>query len=150
MIPAYVLEQIRERVPIEEVAEESLSLKRIGSEMVGLCPFHQEKTPSFYVVPRKQFYHCFGCGAHGDVISLLMHTQKLTFLDAVKQLAGRAGIGGWKSEKPVRTSRDEADEKWRASVYLAACAVARKRGQWEKLTPEVLEKEKWAREVCGG
>ncbi len=78
---------------------------RRGREFVGLCPFHKEKTPSFSVVEDKGFYHCFGCGAHGDVISFVMQTEGLGFLEAVEDLARRAGL---EVPKPTREEHDRA------------------------------------------
>ena len=65
---------------------------RRGREHSGLCPFHNEKTPSFYVVEDKGFFHCFGCGAHGDAIGFVMRADNLDFIEAVERLAGEAGI----------------------------------------------------------
>ena len=67
-------------------------LTRKGREHSGLCPFHNEKTPSFTVNDDKAFYHCFGCGEHGDVISFVMETEGLSFPEAVERLAGQAGL----------------------------------------------------------
>ena len=67
-------------------------LTRRGREHSGLCPFHNEKTPSFYVVEDKGFFHCFGCGAHGDAIGFIMRADNLDFVEAVERLAGEAGI----------------------------------------------------------
>lgn len=69
-----------------------VTLKRAGSGLVGLCPFHSEKTPSFHVVPEKGFFHCFGCGAGGDVISFIMRMENLEYPAAIEFLAERAGI----------------------------------------------------------
>ena len=69
-----------------------MPLKKAGREYKACCPFHNEKTPSFWVSPDKQFYHCFGCGAHGTVIGFLMQYEQLAFLDAVEDLAQRAGL----------------------------------------------------------
>ncbi len=86
------LDEIRARILLSEVIGSSVRLERRGSEYVGLCPFHQEKSPSFTVTDSKGFYHCFGCGAHGDVIRYVVETENLTFPEAVERLAGRAGL----------------------------------------------------------
>ena len=90
--PLYFLEQLRERINIVDLINSSVRLQRRGAEWIGLCPFHPEKTPSFHVVPDKQFYHCFGCGAHGDGLKFLREHHNLPFLEAVKELAEMAGM----------------------------------------------------------
>lgn len=92
MIPANVIEDIRYRCDIESVISSYVSLKRAGSNLKGLCPFHSEKTPSFTVYPETQSFYCFGCGAGGDVISFVMRTENLDYIAAVETLAKRAGI----------------------------------------------------------
>jgi DNA primase len=89
--PAF-LEELRARVPLSPVVGRRVKLVRAGREWKGCCPFHNEKTPSFYVNDDKGFYHCFGCGAHGDVIRFLTEQEGLGFIDAVKQLATQAGM----------------------------------------------------------
>lgn len=86
------VERVREASDIVEVVGESVALKKAGSRFAGLCPFHREKTASFHVNPAMQVYHCFGCGAGGDVFSFVMAQEKLTFPEAVRHLAARAGI----------------------------------------------------------
>jgi DNA primase len=91
--PAF-LEELRRRIPLPElVSSRGVKLvRRHGREFVGLCPFHGEKTPSFYVVDNKRFFHCFGCGAHGDAIGFVMRTDNVGFAQAVEKLAGEAGL----------------------------------------------------------
>ncbi|WP_310496398.1 CHC2 zinc finger domain-containing protein, partial [Sandarakinorhabdus sp.] len=84
--PAF-LDELRARVPLQPIVGRRVKLARAGREWKGCCPFHNEKTPSFYVNDDKGFYHCFGCGAHGDVIRFLTDAEGLPFMDAVKQLA---------------------------------------------------------------
>jgi DNA primase len=91
-IPREIIDQIRERTDIVEVVQRHVSLKRRGNSWLGLCPFHQEKTPSFNVVPTKGIYHCFGCGEGGDVFKFIMRMNGLGFMDAVRELAGPAGV----------------------------------------------------------
>jgi DNA primase len=85
-------QQIRDRLKVSELIGRDLKLSRKGNEFSGLCPFHHEKTPSFTVNDHKGFYHCFGCGAHGDVINYIMQRQNLDFQLAVKELAELVGI----------------------------------------------------------
>jgi DNA primase len=82
-----IIDQVRQASSIVEIASQYTTLKRRGRKWVGLCPFHTEKTPSFTVDDEKQFYHCFGCGAGGDIYSLLMERENLTFPEALKHLA---------------------------------------------------------------
>ena len=86
------LDEIRARVDIVEVVGARVALKRAGATYKGCCPFHREKTPSFHVNPARQRYHCFGCGEDGDIFTFLMKQDGLTFMDAVRLLADRAGV----------------------------------------------------------
>jgi DNA primase len=88
-IPDNTIEEIRSRADIHEVVSEFVPLKKAGKNYKGLCPFHSEKTPSFSVSPEKQIYHCFGCGAGGNVFKFLMEKEDLPFIDVVKRLALR-------------------------------------------------------------
>lgn len=92
MIPQNVLDQIQDRCDIVEVIQRVVPLKRAGRGFSAPCPFHSEKTPSFTVSPDKQIFHCFGCGAGGNVFSFVMKYDKLTFPEAVRQLAQSAGV----------------------------------------------------------
>ncbi len=91
-IPDSFLDDLVVRSDIVEVIGARVPLKKAGREFKACCPFHNEKSPSFWVSPDKQFYHCFGCGAHGTVIGFLMQYEKMEFLDAVADLAQRAGL----------------------------------------------------------
>ncbi|RCW45373.1 DNA primase [Halanaerobium sp. MA284_MarDTE_T2] len=86
------IEELKFSVDIIDVVSDYLELKRAGNRFKGLCPFHNEKTPSFFVNPDNNFYHCFGCGAGGDVINFVMEIENITFTEAVKVLAEKAGI----------------------------------------------------------
>ncbi len=86
------LRRVREAVDLVDVLGDYTTLQRAGGQFRGLCPFHQERTPSFYAYPDDQHYHCYGCGAHGDVITLIREKENLEFVDAVELLARRAGI----------------------------------------------------------
>ena len=92
LIPDSFIEELLARSDVGELIDRRVPLKRSGSEFQACCPFHDEKTPSFTVSPKKQFYHCFGCGAHGSAIGFLMQYEGLEFLDAVDELARAAGL----------------------------------------------------------
>ena len=92
MISPQIIEEIKYRNDIEEVISQHVSLKRAGNNLNGLCPFHSEKTPSFTVFTGTKSFYCFGCGAGGDVISFVMRTENLTYVDALRTLAKRSGI----------------------------------------------------------
>ena len=89
--PAF-LDELRARLTLSTIVGRTVRLKKAGNEYKACCPFHQEKTPSFWVNDQKGFYHCFGCGAHGDAIRFLTETQGLAFMDAVRELADGAGL----------------------------------------------------------
>lgn len=86
------VEEIKSRLSIEDLVGRHVDLKRSGASYKGLCPFHQEKTPSFYVAPARGTYHCFGCGKGGDIFSFEMEMEKLPFPEALQALAGQAGV----------------------------------------------------------
>ncbi|HPP46796.1 MAG TPA: DNA primase [Accumulibacter sp.] len=92
MIPDSFIQGLLQRVDIVDLIDGHVPLKKAGGNFVACCPFHSEKTPSFTVSPGKQFYHCFGCGAHGTAIGFLMEYAGLGFVDAVSDLAQRAGL----------------------------------------------------------
>lgn len=92
LIPDSFIEELLGRVDIVEVIERRVPLRKAGREYQARCPFHDEKSPSFTVSPQKQFYHCFGCGAHGSAIGFLMSYEGLEFVDAVEELARLAGL----------------------------------------------------------
>lgn len=85
-------DELRARITLSTVVMRTTKLVRKGREWAACCPFHDEKTPSFYVNDQKQFYHCFGCGAHGDIISWMTEQRGLSFMDAIKELASEAGM----------------------------------------------------------
>lgn len=91
-IPHELIDQIRERADLVGIVGEMVQLKKAGREFKGLCPFHQEKTPSFYVIPAKGFYQCFGCSKSGDVFNFVMEQRGMDFVEAVEYVAGRTGI----------------------------------------------------------
>ena len=92
MIPQSFIQDLLNRVDIVDVVGKHVQLKKGGANLMGLCPFHNEKSPSFTVSPAKQFYHCFGCGAHGSAIGFLMEHAGLTYVEAIKDLAQTVGL----------------------------------------------------------
>src|SRR5688572_16885509 len=92
MIPQSFIQELLGRVDIVEVVDRHVKLKRAGANYVACCPFHSEKSPSFTVSPTKQFYHCFGCGAHGTAVGFLMEHAGMGFVEAVKDLAQSVGM----------------------------------------------------------
>lgn len=116
MIPDDVIASIRERVDIKVLVEEYTRLKKSGVSWKGLCPFHNEKTPSFYVHPQRRFFHCFGCKASGDVFKFLMDIEGLRFREAAVRLAERAGVE-IPSEDPERDAVDRRRRLREARLY---------------------------------
>lgn len=106
IIPPRFLDDIRARLTLSEIIGKQVKVTRAGREYKACCPFHGEKTPSFTINDQKQFYHCFGCGAHGDVIGFTMQYHNLSFPDAVKQLAAQAGLR-MPETKPQDIKREE-------------------------------------------
>ena len=106
------LEELRSRISIVDVVASKVKLTHKGREWLGLCPFHNEKTPSFTVNEAKGFYHCFGCGAHGDIVKFEMDANNLPFIEAVKKLANKVGM---KLPEMSRESAAEAQKK--ATLY---------------------------------
>lgn len=113
------IQSVKDANDVVEFVSQHLPLKKSGANFKALCPFHQEKTPSFMVNPTRQIFHCFGCNTGGDVIRFVMLYEGLPFVEAVTKLAGRAGI-----ELPVtgtgeRTDREEKDQLYRANRVAA-------------------------------
>lgn len=92
MIPESFIQELLHRVDVVDLIDSYVPLKKAGANFAACCPFHSEKSPSFTVSPSKQFYHCFGCGAHGTAIGFLMEYSGLGFIDAIKELSGRVGL----------------------------------------------------------
>lgn len=114
------LDELRARLSIADVVGAKVKLTKKGREYQGLCPFHNEKTPSFTVNESKGFYHCFGCGAHGDIVKFEMEANGLPFMDAVQKLAHQAGL-----QMPHFSAKDKQEEEARKSLYdimESACA----------------------------
>src|SRR5882757_6139327 len=97
------LDEIRARTSLSQLIGKAVPLKKAGREMRGCCPFHNEKSPSFFVNDEKGFYHCFGCSQHGDAIRWLIERQGMEFMDAVRELAQAAGM-----EMPAYSRADPA------------------------------------------
>ncbi|MXZ03961.1 MAG: DNA primase, partial [Rhodothermaceae bacterium] len=112
-IPENVVERVRDSSDILSIVQDYVRLKKAGSNYLGLCPFHREKTPSFNVNPARGFFKCFGCGKGGDTITFVMEIERLEFVDAIRWLADRAGI-----EIPKTEEGKKAYDK-RESVYEA-------------------------------
>ena len=106
------LDELRSRISIVDVVGNKVKLTKRGREYLGLCPFHNEKTPSFTVNESKGFYHCFGCGAHGDIIKFEMDANGLPFIDAVKKLADKVGL-----QLPAWSKESQEQNLKRKSLY---------------------------------
>jgi DNA primase len=117
-IPERFIDDLLARVDIVDVIQARVPLKKAGRDWSARCPFHDERSPSFTVSPAKQFYHCFGCGAHGSAIGFLMAYDRLEFPDAVEELAGRAGL-----QVPYEGGR-EAPREDSADLYRLLDAAA--------------------------
>lgn len=114
MIPKPFIDELLARVDIVDVVGKSVKLKKAGANLLGLCPFHNEKTPSFTVSPAKQFYHCFGCGASGSALKFLMEHHGLSFPEAVRELAHEVGL-----DVPQGDPRENAAAAEKARQHLA-------------------------------
>ena len=119
-IPDSFIDELLARVDIVDVIERRVPLKKAGREWTACCPFHNERTPSFYVTPAKQFFHCFGCGAHGSAIKFLMDYERLEFPDAVEELAQAVGL-----KVPYEGNRDNAPREDKTDLYAVLDAAAR-------------------------
>ena len=148
-IPQSFIDDLVARTDIVELIGARVTLKKSGREYKACCPFHGEKTPSFWVSPDKQFYHCFGCSAHGTALGFLMNHDRLTFPEAVEELAARAGIEIPREARPDDgRSRDDADlaalmgkvaVHWH-SLLRAEPRASRYAGEQRGLTPETLDR----------
>ena len=155
MIPQNFIDDLLAQTDIVDVIEPYVPLKKSGANYMACCPFHKEKSPSFSVSPAKQFYHCFGCGAHGSAIGFVMQYQNLGFAEAVQQLADRIGLAvprtkGSLNEPPeARAARKKQQQTLETALQTAAAfyvrqlqtspqaqAYAQKRG----LSPEIAER----------
>jgi DNA primase len=137
VIPESFKQDLLNRVDIVDVVSRYVQLKKGGANYLGLCPFHGEKTPSFTVSPAKQFYHCFGCGAHGNAIGFQMEYAGLGYIDAIKELAASAGM---QVPEARPRSPEEAARQERATDLYAVMekAMAFYRGELKK-SPRAIE-----------
>ena len=119
LIPDSFIDELLARVDIVDVIERRVPLKKAGREWTACCPFHNERTPSFYVSPAKQFFHCFGCGAHGSAVKFLMDYERLEFPDAVEELAQTVGL-----TVPREGGRDAAPREDKTDLYALLDAAA--------------------------
>ena len=135
MIPQSFIQELLNRVDIVDVIERYVPLKRAGANFVACCPFHSEKSPSFTVSQTKQFYHCFGCGAHGTAIGFMIEYAGVGFIDAVKDLAQSCGmqLPEFKPEKP-RGKTEEGDDLY--AIMLKAAQFYRSQ---LKTAPHAIE-----------
>ena len=137
MIPDSFKQDLLNRVDIVELVGRSVQLKKAGANYLGLCPFHNEKTPSFTVSPAKQFYHCFGCGKHGNAIGFLMDYGGMGYIDALKDLASSVGMQ-LPEEQP--RSPEEAQRKERETDLFGVMETAMKFYRAKlKDTPRAIE-----------
>ncbi|MDR2220501.1 MAG: DNA primase [Methylobacillus sp.] len=118
-IPEVFIQELLNRVDIVDVIDSSVPLKKTGANYSACCPFHNEKTPSFTVSPTKQFYHCFGCGAHGTSIGFLMEYQGLGFVDAVHELAKRVGMVVPQETRVIDKAAEQAASGMQEVLQLA-------------------------------
>lgn len=150
-IDSKFLDTLRSRLSLAEVVGEKVKLTRKGREFTGLCPFHHEKTPSFTVSEEKEFYHCFGCGAHGDGIRFLMEANNYSFLEAVQELASRVGLplpknaadreGKPKEDfTPLYQVLQEAQEWFHKNLFLIKNGNALQYMERRHVTREMLKK----------
>ena len=116
LIPRQFIDDLLTKSDIVDVINSRVKLKKAGRDYQACCPFHHEKTPSFTVSQKKQFYHCFGCGAHGNAISFLMDYDKLEFLEAVEELAGMAGLEV-PYEKSTHSNRPQVNFQTKRNLY---------------------------------
>jgi DNA primase len=141
MIPESFKQDLLNRIDIVEVVGRYVRLKKGGANFQGLCPFHNEKSPSFTVSPAKQFYHCFGCGAHGNAIGFLMSYGGMGYVDAVKDLASMAGmqVPEMQPRSPEQAQREaERKEQETSLVSVTEAAMEFYRAELKK-APRAIE-----------
>ena len=124
MIPDSFIQDLLARVDVTDVVGRYVQLKKGGTNLLGLCPFHNEKSPSFTVSPTKQFYHCFGCGAHGSAITFLIEHTGMSFPEAVRSLAGTVGLQVPEQDRSPRQRADSARRKEEVSRHAQVLEAA--------------------------
>jgi len=129
-IPESFIHELLARADVVEIVGRHVPLKKTGANFSGLCPFHTEKSPSFTVSPSKQFFHCFGCGKHGNAIGFLMEHTGMGFVEAVKDLAGQFGLQVPEDDRPAHERAQAAQQREKQSTLTS---VLEKAGQaWRK------------------
>ncbi len=147
--PAAFLDELRSRLALSDVIAKRVKLTKKGREYSGLCPFHHEKTPSFTVNNDKGFYHCFGCGAHGDIIKFMMELEKLPFIEAVERLSDMAGLKMpesspqqqyWQQKQATLIAlMEEACRFFQQQLFSPAGAEAQRYLSRRGITPEIAK-----------
>ncbi|MDD5295482.1 MAG: DNA primase [Rhodocyclaceae bacterium] len=135
MIPQSFIQDLLARADIVDVVERYVPLKKAGANYQACCPFHNEKSPSFTVSPTKQFYHCFGCGAHGSAIGFLMEYAGLSYPDAIRDLAAKLGL----AVPEERSAPDPARQEKSASLVEVMARAARFYREQLKQSPRAIE-----------
>lgn len=135
MIPESFIQELLARVDIVDVIERYVPLKKGGANYQACCPFHSEKTPSFTVSPSKQFYHCFGCGAHGSALGFLMQYSGLGFVEAVEELAHSAGL----QVPRIASERLQTARAWQAPLTELMLRAAHFYKDQLKASPKAID-----------
>ncbi len=135
------VKKVKEALDIVELISERVPLRKVGQNYRGLCPFHSEKTPSFYVSPERQSYHCFGCGAGGDIFTFVMETEGIPFKEALEVLASRGGVSlekapGTEARKDLRALLEAAREHYERNLEGPQGKMARDYLVQRKISPE--------------
>ncbi len=139
-IPHGFIQELLTRVDVADVVGRHVQLKKAGANLLGLCPFHGEKTPSFTVSPSKQFYHCFGCGKNGDAINFLMEHNGMSFVDAVQELAQQHGMQvPDEHSNPQERARAEARRQQQATLNDVLEKAATHYKKQLKASPRAIE-----------
>ena len=145
-----IIDEIRQNNDIVDVISQYVHLKRSGRNFFGLCPFHNEKSPSFSVSPDKQIFHCFGCGVGGNVYTFLMKIEGINFIEAIQMLAERANINLPTLENNADTAKEELKAKvykvnaftadfYHKNLYLPTAKIAQEYVKKRKLSNETLK-----------
>ena len=118
--PQGFVDDLKVQANIVQVVQDHVPLRKAGASYKGLCPFHSEKTPSFHVNPDKGFFHCFGCGVGGDVVKFVELQEKLSFPEAVRQLAQRFGVSVPESDDPEKDAAAQARRETLLKIHEVA------------------------------
>ncbi|MBD3614861.1 DNA primase [Kingella kingae] len=153
MIPHEFIDDLLARTDIVDIIDQYVPLKKGGANYMACCPFHKEKSPSFSVSPTKQFYHCFGCGAHGSAIGFVMEHQGLSFVEAVQMLADRVGmtVPNVRSETPESTAQRAARKQQQQTlenIVQAACEFYRQQLPQNQQAIDYVKKRGLSREIA--